>query len=321
MTSKSFSSEFRLLILILLHVPQNHCFVSTREPWMTRSPVKPYRQNEAALRAVDDLNPIEIDDVMSEVELALREADSALSSSSSASTRTTKTSRTNTHTEPQTTSLPSDLAYKPISLEQLQDVISTSMGGVVLGASLGALASYQISSIDMLVDPGIPSIILAVIFGAVGAAGALVDTQEGKIIKMLLGTPTTAAVTALTSLLTSFLEALGLAAKRKVEETASEIKAMPARVANSAKEKAKQTADEIKNMPNTVGNAAKEKAAETIEDVIASMDRSVETILSLPARTFQELSSGEANQLAPLLIVPLVAATGILVLTAHLAGR
>jgi hypothetical protein len=297
------------LLLILVVAPQQILSFICNSPQrrMTHSWVQLYRQNLLALRSADD--PIEIDDVMSEVEMALREADSALSSI------TTTSPSTNTQTKAviTTTTDPDSTPTNPISLEELQDVISTFIGGIVLGTALGSLANYKIPNIDTLVDPMIPPVLLATIFGSVGVGAALTDSQEGKFIRFLLGTPTMAVVMALTNLLRSVLEALGLAAKRKVEETTSEIKALPGKVAKSAKEKAREAADEIKNIPNRVGNAAKEKTTETIDDVKASVDQTFETILSLPTRTLQELTRGDANQLVPLLIVPLVAATGIVV--------
>jgi hypothetical protein len=214
--------------------------------------------------------PIEIDDVMLEAEAALSAAQDALIEPTTSPNGGPKGISSSS-------SKGTSVALQ-FTLSEAKDIISSTMGGIVLGSFLGFVALYEIPDIDLLVAPVVPPLLLGAIFGTIGLVGGLSNNDAGKFVRSAFGGPTEAVVAAIGSLFRSILEALGLAAKRQVEKTTSDIKAIPRQMADSAARKAEETVNEIVSFPSKVGDAAKRKATETVDGVI-------QEVTSLPRRT------------------------------------
>uniref|UniRef100_A0A7S4AX81 Uncharacterized protein n=1 Tax=Pseudo-nitzschia australis TaxID=44445 RepID=A0A7S4AX81_9STRA len=149
------------------------------------------------------------------------------------------------------------------------EILSSSIGGILLGSLLGSVAAFKLSGLDQSLDvlnPNfsfnpielvIPIIFSATLGGIAGFTGSLQDDVIGIVVRNVLGLPVKALATAI-------VNSIQEATRRQLEKTTSDIKAIPSNVANSAKQKAGQKAKEVKLAVEISIEAAIEKAKKVL---------------------------------------------------------
>ncbi len=198
-----------------------------------------------------DFKEINIDDVLLEAENALSAAQTSLGDDDDDATKT-KGDDLETLKDKLRASVLSDDAEGKASVEVTQ-ILSSTLGGILLGSLLGSVAAFQLSDLGLLSIGSIgsesfsadvlrfaaPTIAGVVLGGITGFAGSLQDNALGIVVRNVLGVPTKALASAIVG---SIQEAV----RRQVEKTTNEIKSIPSNVANSAKQTAVQKAKEAK---------------------------------------------------------------------------
>lgn len=200
-----------------------------------------------------EFKDINIDDVLLEAENALSLAQTSLGDDDVVvvvdSATKTKDDDAGTLKDKLRASVLSDDADGKASVE-VTEILSSTLGGILLGSLLGSVAAFQLSDLGLLsISPesfsadilqfAAPTIAGVVLGGVTGFAGSLQDNALGVIVRNVLGVPAKALASAIVG---SIQEAV----RRQVEKTTNEIKSIPSNVANSAKETAVQKAKEAK---------------------------------------------------------------------------
>eukprot|EP00536_Pseudo-nitzschia_multiseries_P003650 jgi/Psemu1/284557/fgenesh1_pg.57_\ len=146
------------------------------------------------------------------------------------------------------------------------EIISSAIGGIILGLVLGAFASFELSdlnpSLDSILDPdfsvnalelAVPIIFGGTLGGIVGFTGSIQDGLIGLVVRSVLGLPVKALASAI-------VNSIQDTARRQLEKATDDIKAIPSNVANSAKQKAAQKAMEARLTVEVAIDAAIERA-------------------------------------------------------------
>lgn len=207
---------------------------------------------------IDEFKDINIDDVLLEAENALKAAESSLVDKDDE--RQTKTGDEDlvNFKEAVRDSLLSDDKGDKASIA-VTEILSSTIGGILLGTILGSVAAFKLSNFDstLSVEFALPVVLATGLGGIAGFSGSLQDDATGSIVRNVLGAPVKALASAI---VTNIQEA----ARRQVEKTTNEIKAIPSNVANSAKQKAAQTAKEAKLAVELAVEDAIEKAKKVL---------------------------------------------------------
>jgi hypothetical protein len=130
--------------------------------------------------------------------------------------------------------------------------------------------------------------------------------ETGKFIRNIMGKTTQAARTAIEGAITGSVDAVVTAAQNQVEQTASEIRAIPGKVTeeikaiprkmvDAAAKKASETAEEISMIPNRVVDAAAKKASETAKDISKIPNRVVEAVEAKAVEIAEEIKATPKN--------------------------
>jgi len=171
-------------------------------------------------------------------------------------------------------SLLSDDIKDKASIE-VTEVLSSTLGGILLGSLLGSVATFKLSDFDLLsfgaadfsanaIQFSIPVISGVVLGGIAGFIGSLQENTAGMVVRNVLGVPTRALASAIVS-------SIQEAARRQVEKTTNEIKSIPSNVANSAKQKAAEKAKEAKLAVDMAFESAVESAVESAIEKIKKL--------------------------------------------------
>ena len=153
---------------------------------------------------------------------------------------------------------------------EVTEILSSTLGGILLGSLLGSYATFSLSDIDLLspesfssdiLELVIPIIACIVLGGITGFAGSMQENSAGIIVRNVLGVPTRALASAIVGSIQD-------AARRQVEKTANDIKSIPSNVANSAKETAVQKAREAKLSVDSAIESAIESLIEKLKQVV-----------------------------------------------------
>lgn len=144
------------------------------------------------------------------------------------------------------------------------EILSSTIGGILLGVVLGSVAAFKIFEFEPLVlfdtaasasnalEFSVPIVTGASLGGVAGFAGSLQDGATGIVARNVLGVP----VKALASAIVGNIQQ---AAREQVEKTTKGLRAIPSNVANTAKQKAAQKAMETKLSIDMAMDAAIEK--------------------------------------------------------------
>ena len=153
-----------------------------------------------------------------------------------------------------------------ISVASFTAILSSTIGGSLLGLLLGSIAAFEISETDTTFASttlifAIPILVGISFGGIIGFTGSMQDGIIGTIIRNVLGFPVSALALAIVG-------NIQLAVNRQVEKTTDGIKAIPSNIANSAKEKALQAANNAKYNAIMTVETALEAALEEIKKVL-----------------------------------------------------
>ena len=153
-----------------------------------------------------------------------------------------------------------------ISVASFTAILSSTIGGSLLGLLLGSIAAFEISETDTTFASttlifAIPILVGISSGGIIGFTGSMQDGIIGTIIRNVLGFPVSALALAIVG-------NIQLAVNRQVEKTTDGIKAIPSNIANSAKEKALQAANNAKYNAIMTVETALEAALEEIKKVL-----------------------------------------------------
>ena len=153
-----------------------------------------------------------------------------------------------------------------ISVASFTAILSSTIGGSLLGLLLGSIAAFEISETDTTFASttlifAIPILVGISFGGIIGFTGSMQDGIIGTIIRNVLGFPVSALALAIVG-------NIQLAVNRQVEKTTDGIKAIPSNIANSAKEKALQAANNAKYNAIMTVETALEAALEKIKKVL-----------------------------------------------------
>ena len=153
-----------------------------------------------------------------------------------------------------------------LSVASFTAILSSTIGGSLLGLLLGSIAAFEISETDTTFASttlifAIPILVGISFGGIIGFTGSMQDGIIGTIIRNVLGFPVSALALAIVG-------NIQLAVNRQVEKTTDGIKAIPSNIANSAKEKALQAANNAKYNAIMTVETALEAALEEIKKVL-----------------------------------------------------
>ncbi|OEU15605.1 hypothetical protein FRACYDRAFT_240298 [Fragilariopsis cylindrus CCMP1102] len=153
-----------------------------------------------------------------------------------------------------------------ISVASFTAILSSTIGGSLLGLLLGSIAAFEISETDTTFASttlifAIPILVGISFGGIIGFTGSMQDGIIGTIIRNVLGFPVSALALAIVG-------NIQLAVNRQVEKTTDGIKAIPSNIANSAKEKALQAANNAKYNAIMTVETALEAALEEIKKLL-----------------------------------------------------
>ncbi len=197
--------------------------------------------DDAAKEIKTDFKDINIDDVLLEAENALNMAGTSLGDNEATSSTTLK--------DKLRASLVATEGGGKASVE-VTEILSSTLGGILLGLVLGFFVSFQLSGIGILgiraeffsedvLQLAAGSISGGILGGSFGFAGSLQDNTVGIIVRNVLGVPAKALSSAIVGSIQDGI-------RRQVEKTTNEIKSIPSNVAESAKQTAVQKAREAK---------------------------------------------------------------------------
>jgi len=157
------------------------------------------------------------------------------------------------------------------------EILSSTIGGILLGSLLGSFAAFKHSEFGdssfaipnfyaadfpmNALEFSIPIIVGVSLGGITGFAGSLQDDATGTVVRSVLGGPVKALASAI-------VNNIQQAARRQVEKTTNNIKAIPSNVANSAKQKATQSAKEAKLVVEIALEKAIESALEKVKKLL-----------------------------------------------------
>jgi hypothetical protein len=153
-----------------------------------------------------------------------------------------------------------------LSVASFTAILSSTIGGSLLGLLLGSIVAFEISETDTTFASttlifAIPILVGISFGGIIGFTGSMQDGIIGTIIRNVLGFPVSALALAIVG-------NIQLAVNRQVEKTTDGIKAIPSNIANSAKEKALQAANNAKYNAIMTVETALEAALEEIKKVL-----------------------------------------------------
>jgi hypothetical protein len=135
--------------------------------------------------------------------------------------------------------LSNDAEDKTSKKIDVTEVLSSTLGGILLGSLLGSVAAFKLTEVGVLIldssdfltnaiEFAIPIIAGVILGGTVGFAGSLQENTTGKVVRNVLGVPARAIALAI---VTNVQEA----ARRQVEKATNDIKAIPSNVAKEVK--------------------------------------------------------------------------------------
>ena len=218
---------------------------------------------DAAKEIKTDFNNINIDDVLLEAENALNMAGTSLGDNETTSTTTLK--------DKLRASLVATEGGGKASVE-VTEILSSTLGGILMGLVLGLFVSFQLSGIGLLgiraeffsedvLQLAAGSISGGILGGTFGFAGSLQDNTVGIIVRNVLGVPAKALSSAIVGSIQDGI-------RRQVEKTTNEIKSIPGNVAESAKQTAVQKAREAKLSVDLAIEALFEKIFEKLKRLV-----------------------------------------------------
>eukprot|EP00533_Pseudo-nitzschia_delicatissima_P014642 CAMPEP_0197274962 /NCGR_PEP_ID=MMETSP1432-20130617/13343_1 /TAXON_ID=44447 /ORGANISM="Pseudo-nitzschia delicatissima, Strain UNC1205" /LENGTH=332 /DNA_ID=CAMNT_0042740825 /DNA_START=176 /DNA_END=1174 /DNA_ORIENTATION=+ len=218
---------------------------------------------DAAKEIKTDFNNIDIDDVLLEAENALNMAGTSLGDNETTSTTTLK--------DKLRASLVATEGGGKASVE-VTEILSSTLGGILMGLVLGLFVSFQLSGIGLLgiraeffsedvLQLAAGSISGGILGGTFGFAGSLQDNTVGIIVRNVLGVPAKALSSAIVGSIQDGI-------RRQVEKTTNGIKSIPGNVAESAKQTAVQKAREAKLSVDLAIEALFEKIFEKLKRLV-----------------------------------------------------
>lgn len=273
-----------------------------------------------------DFKDIDIDDVLLQAEAALEAVQKSIPSPTEDGPPATASS------PPPPIPSPPESARRlgSFDAEKAVDVLASTMGGVLWGSLLGSILAFQRP--DLRLDWYTP-VLAGLLLGSVGLAGSLLgeDRVAGGVVRGAFGAPTLALVNAVAGSVLGLLDSARQAARRKVESTASDIKAIPGKIAGSAQRRAAETTDEIRALPGRIVTSAQRRAAETTDEIRAipgriatsAQQRALEVadeVAALPQRA-RERVLAESDRLWAVGVVTSLIAVAILLAGATLSGN
>ena len=172
---------------------------------------------------------IDVDDVLLEAENALKLAQMSLIDNDE-SKKNGDTELGNLKNAIRNSLLSDDVEDK--TSVEVTEILSSTLGGILLGSLLGSAATFKLSDMGMLsfddIQFTIPIIAGVISGGIVGFAGSLQENTAGTIVRNVLGVPTKAIAS-------TIVNNIQEAARRQVEKTTNELKSIPSNMAKEAK--------------------------------------------------------------------------------------
>jgi hypothetical protein len=164
-----------------------------------------------------------------------------------------------------------------------QEILASTLGGIVTGIVLGVAVFEVIPDLDMYVDYSIPPIIASFVFGIAYYTSASIEGSNGAIVRSIVGKPMQVIGNGILDTIAAIGNSMTSAAQRQVEKTtnniksipgraADNIKGLPGRAADAASRKATEVVQDIKSTPGRVANDTKRKVVETVDSVKKRVD-------------------------------------------------
>jgi hypothetical protein len=238
-------------------------------------------ETEAALRAAEEaLTPspppapekkaqefdFDIDGLLGDAEEALQAAEEALQQPKPKVVQAAAADNVNVN-------VPADSQVRTPKEEQ--EILASTLGGIVTGIFLGVAAFEVFPDLDMDVDLSIPPIIASVVFGIAYYTSASKNGSNGAFVRSIVGKPMQAIGNGILGTIAATGNAMTSAAQRQVEKAAQDIKAIPGRAADAASRKATEVVEDIKATPGRVVDGTRRKVVETVDSVKKEVDDAV----------------------------------------------
>jgi len=271
----------------------------------------------------------EDEELKSEVEQALKQAEDAIKSAKVESSE--KLPVVPPPSPPRAPSPPKKKEAKPpggplISKEQLQKITdgsASAVGGIILGTALGVGVDIYLSTdysynFQLLsTEATIPPAVLATLIGSLAFIASSQDNALGSITKNVLGNPTKLIGKGINSSIQKFIEGIVLyitsipkriqtSIQNKIDDTLEEVKQIPSKAGKAAKNVADDIVTEVKATPKKVADGTKKAIVETIdatekqitktvEETKEKVVKSVEDTVALPGKKIKELNEKVGN--------------------------
>jgi hypothetical protein len=161
--------------------------------------------------------------------------------------------------------VPTAVALPPRTPNEEQEILASTLGGIVTGIVLGVAAFQVVPDLDMYIDYSIPPIIASVVFGIAYYTSASIEGSNGAFVRSIVGKPMQAIGNGILGTIAAIGNAMTSAAQRQVDKATNDIKAIPGRAA-----------DDIKAIPGRAADAASRQATKVVQDMKATPGRVAE---------------------------------------------